>query len=70
MTLMLTGLSILYFADQTSGVLVLIFIFGYFAFFAASLGPALWVVAAELFPNRLRSKGMSVLSCPYGLLVL
>jgi MFS family permease len=41
-------------------VLVLIFILGYIAFFAASLGPALWVLAAELFPNRLRSKGMSI----------
>ncbi len=60
MFLMLTGLSVLYFTRQTSGVMVLVFILGYIAFFAASLGPALWVVAAELFPNRLRSKGMSV----------
>ncbi len=60
MMLMLSGLSALYFTNQTSGVLVLIFILGYIAFFAASLGPALWVVAAELFPNRLRSKGMSI----------
>jgi MFS family permease len=55
--LMLAGLSALYFTNQTSGVLV--FILGYIAFFAALLGPALWVVAAELFPN-LRSKGMSI----------
>jgi len=60
MFLMLTGLSVLYFTRQTSGVLVLVFILGYIAFFAASLGPALWVVTAELFPNRLRTKGMSV----------
>lgn len=60
MTVMLTALSVLYFTNQTSGILVLICILGYIAFFAASLGPALWVVAAELFPNRLRSKGMSV----------
>ncbi len=60
MMLMLSGLSALYFTNQTSGVLVLVFILGYIAFFAASLGPALWVVAAELFPNRLRSKGMSI----------
>jgi len=60
MMLMLAGLSALYFTNQTSGVLILVFILGYIAFFAASLGPALWVVAAELFPNRLRSKGMSV----------
>ena len=60
MTFMLAGLSVLFFTKQTSGVLVLIFILGYIAFFAASLGPALWVIASELFPNRLRSKGMSV----------
>jgi SP family arabinose:H+ symporter-like MFS transporter len=60
MALMLAGLSALFFLKETSGILVLVFILGYIAFFAASLGPALWVVAAELFPNRLRSKGMSV----------
>lgn len=60
MMLMLAGLSVLYFTNLTSGVLVLTFILGYIAFFAASLGPATWVVATELFPNRLRSKGMSI----------
>lgn len=60
MMVMLAGLSFLFFTNQTSGILVLLFILGYIAFFAASLGPALWVVAAELFPNRLRSKGMSI----------
>jgi SP family arabinose:H+ symporter-like MFS transporter len=60
MMVMLAGLSALYFANHTSGILVLIFILGYIAFFAASLGPALWVISTELFPNRLRSKGMSV----------
>jgi len=60
MALMLAGLSVLFFTKQTSGVLVLVFILGYCAFFSASLGPTLWVVVAELFPNRLRSKGMSI----------
>jgi len=60
MMLMLSGLSIMYFLKETSGVMVLIFILGYIAFFSASLGPALWVVTTELFPNRLRSKGMSI----------
>ena len=60
MMLMLAGLSALFFTNHTSGVLVLVFILGYIAFFAASLGPALWVISAELFPNRLRSKGMSI----------
>lgn len=60
MTVMLTCLSVLYFLKLTSGILILVLILGYIAFFAASLGPALWVVVAELFPNRMRSKGMSI----------
>ena len=57
---MLLGLSVLFFMHQTSGIMVLLFILGYIACFSASLGAAVWVVIAELFPNRLRSKGMSV----------
>ena len=57
---MLLGLSALFFMHQTSGIMVLVFIMGYIACFSASLGAAVWVVIAELFPNRLRSKGMSV----------
>lgn len=60
MMFMLLGLSALYFLKQTSGILVLVFILGYISFFCVSLGPAVWVVISELFPNRLRSKGMSV----------
>jgi len=60
MTFMMTGLSLLYFFNKANSVLVLIFILGYIAFFAASLGPGLWVVVSEIFPNRLRSKGMSL----------
>jgi SP family arabinose:H+ symporter-like MFS transporter len=57
---MLLGLSTLFFIHQTSGIMVLVFILGYIACFSASLGAAVWVVISELFPNRLRSKGMSV----------
>ena len=60
MATMLLGLSLLYKINATSGILVLVFILGYIAFFASSLGPALWVVVSEIFPNNLRSIGMSV----------
>jgi sugar porter (SP) family MFS transporter len=60
MSLTLAGLSILFFLNQTSSAMVLILILGYISFFAASLGPVVWVLVTELFPNRLRSKGMSV----------
>ncbi len=42
------------------GYLILAFILIYIASFAASLGPVTWVVIAEIYPNRLRSKAMSV----------
>lgn len=60
MTGMLIGLSFLYFTNANTGIGVLVFILGYIAFFAASLGPALWVVVSEIFPNKMRSKGMSI----------
>ncbi len=60
MALMLSRLSVLYFSGNTTGIAILILILGYIVFFAASLGPALWVVAAELFSNRLCNKGMSL----------
>jgi MFS transporter, SP family, arabinose:H+ symporter len=60
MTFMLGALSIIFFMEHTTGILVLSFLLGYIAFFAASLGPAIWVLVSEIFPNKLRSKGMSV----------
>jgi len=60
MSAMFVCLALLYYTGNTAGIMVLIFILGYIAFFALSLGPAVWVVISEIFPNRLRSKGMSV----------
>ena len=36
------------------------FVCVYIAFFASSWGPCPWVVCAEVFPSRLRAKGMSL----------
>ena len=33
---------------------------GYLAFFALSLGPIVWVLIGEIFPNRLRSHATSL----------
>ncbi|MGQ8335351.1 sugar porter family MFS transporter [Sunxiuqinia sp. A32] len=60
MAVMLISLSFLYFQNITTGALILVFVLGYIAFFAASFGPALWVIVSEIFPNKLRSKGMSI----------
>ena len=40
--------------------LVLIAIIGYIAAFAVSLGPVMWAMFSEIFPNRLRGVAISV----------
>lgn len=42
------------------GFLVLIAILAYIAFFEISLGPLTFVVIAEIFPNRIRGRAMSI----------
>ena len=37
--------------------LILIFVMGYLAFFALSLGPIVWVLIGEIFPTKVRSIG-------------
>jgi MFS transporter, SP family, xylose:H+ symportor len=39
---------------------VLIFVLGYIACFALSLGPVVWVVLAEIFPTRIRGRAMAI----------
>lgn len=47
---------------HTSGPWVLIFILIYVAAFAVSLGPVVWVVISEIFPNRIRGKATAIAS--------
>ncbi|MCM3041613.1 sugar porter family MFS transporter [Paenibacillus motobuensis] len=47
---------------HTSGPLVLVFILVYVAAFALSLGPVVWVVISEIFPNRIRGKATAIAS--------
>jgi SP family xylose:H+ symportor-like MFS transporter len=41
-------------------VWVLTFVLGYIACFAMSLGPVVWIVIAEIFPNRIRGRAMAL----------
>ena len=41
-------------------MLPLLLMMGYLAFFALSLGPIVWVLLGEIFPNRIRSRAGSV----------
>lgn len=43
-----------------TGPWALAFIVGYIASFSIAMGPVVWVVLAEMFPNRIRGRAMSV----------
>ncbi len=45
---------------QQVGLAALIFMLGYVACFAVSWGPVVWVLLAEIFPNRIRGRAMAV----------
>ena len=45
---------------QTLGVLSLIAILAFVGSFAMSMGPIVWVVISEMFPNKARSLGMAI----------
>jgi SP family xylose:H+ symportor-like MFS transporter len=59
MGISLTGLGFAAYTGTTQ-LWVLAFILGYIASFAMSLGPVVWVILAEIFPNRIRGRAMSV----------
>ena len=60
MFISLTVITIAFYLKKFDSYLILIFILTYIASFAASIGPVSWVVISEIFPNKLRSKAMSV----------
>ncbi|WP_332631362.1 D-xylose transporter XylE [Halalkalibacter flavus] len=64
MTVGMFGVAALSFADAM-GVSALLFILLYAAFYNLSWGPLMWVLASEIFPNRIRGQVMAltVVSC-------
>lgn len=46
-------------AIQMNGTVILLSILGFVACFAVSLGPVMWVLFSELFPNRIRGIAIS-----------
>ncbi len=55
----LFGVGLLFYLDLGSGPLLLIFIMGFIASFASSLGPIPWVIISEIFPTKTRGLAMS-----------
>jgi MFS transporter, SP family, arabinose:H+ symporter len=60
MMISLTSIATAFYFKKYEGYLILFLILTYIASFSASLGPVTWVLVAEIFPNKLRSKAMSV----------
>jgi len=45
---------------QRTDLWVLIFVLGYIASFALSVGPVTWVILSEIFPTRIRGRAMGI----------
>jgi sugar porter (SP) family MFS transporter len=44
------------------GILTMVFVLAFVAFFAACIGPVFWTLVAEIFPNRIRGKAVAIAS--------
>ncbi len=62
MTISLALIGLAFRTGHSSGPLVLILILVYVAAFAISLGPVVWVLLSEIFPNRVRGRATAVAS--------
>lgn len=45
---------------QLAAALAVVCILSYIAFFAISVGPVIWVILSEIFPNSIRGRAMSI----------
>lgn len=59
MLICLTGVGTVFYFNLSSGPLLLLFILGFIASFASSLGPIPWVIISEIFPTKTRGSAMS-----------
>ena len=59
MIICLVGVGIVFYFGFSSGPLLLLFILGFIASFASSLGPIPWVIISEIFPTKTRGIAMS-----------
>lgn len=60
MSICLAFIGYAFYANLTQGYWILSGILAYISFFAISLGPLTFVVVAEIFPNHIRGRAMSV----------
>lgn len=60
MVICLMGVGTVFYFNLNSGPLLLLFILGFIASFACSLGPIPWVIMSEIFPTKTRGLAMSI----------
>jgi len=62
MALSLIAIGAAFYTGHTSGTAVLVLVLIYVAAFAVSLGPVVWVMLSEIFPNRYRGRATAIAS--------
>jgi SP family arabinose:H+ symporter-like MFS transporter len=60
MIICLGGVGLIFHIELSSGPWLLLFILGFIASFAMSLGPIPWVLISEIFPTKFRGVAMSI----------
>jgi len=60
MVICLLGTTVCFYFNWTTGPWLLIFILGYIASFASSLGPIPWIIISEIFPTQTRGIAMAI----------
>jgi len=60
MGICLAAMGLAGYLQRTTGIWLLVFILGYIACFALSVGPVTWVILSEIFPTRIRGRAMGV----------
>jgi len=53
-------LGLAFHVESLGGPWLLVFVLGYIACFALSVGPVVWVVISEIFPTRIRGRAMAI----------
>jgi len=54
------AIGLLFYTGHSDGILLLVFVLSFIAFFAFSYGPVVWTLLSEIFPTSIRGRAMSV----------
>ena len=54
------AIGLLFFTGNSNGIILLIFMLSFIAFFAFSYGPVIWTLLSEIYPTNVRGRAMSI----------